>query len=218
MNRNPLLPYWDAFLKALNVEELSFDELKDGNWETSTFGEGEDSKVITYCRMNHLLRPRFRDIGLDHDHRLHHHECDLLCETAPNGEQVPRVAVSGGFRTDSSTQELRSLCCLATPLKVLLTCAEWCDDPGYWSHGGMKNTLLSEWRQVIVAHNGLAPQPHIVGVLVGEIKGSTFRLYSLALGPNGEEISPHHILIQRSVKRIRLGRAKPQKSKGPGSN
>jgi len=196
---NPLLPYWEAFVEALNVEELSFDELEDGSWKTTTHGEGEQSIVITDCRMWRLLRPRFRDIGLKNGHRLHHHDCDLLCETSPNGEQVPRVAVSKGHRMGLSTDELRSLCCYATPLKVLLTCAEWCDEPGYWPHGGMKNTLLSEWKQVLIAHNGLAPQPHIVGVLVGEIKGRTFRLYSLALGPNGEEISPQRILIQRSV-------------------
>jgi len=34
--------------------------------------------------------------------------------------------------------ELRKLCCVSAPLKVIISVIEWSDEPGYWKNGGYK--------------------------------------------------------------------------------
>lgn len=195
-NNNPLIPFWNGFVDELNLSEIDLRELDGSSWDSDT---PSSSAERTRCRMWRLLISQRNMSGLTHC-RYCGHDNIVLCEISPSGEEVPRIAISRGDRMGDSAEELRQLCCMATPLKVLLVCAEWSNDPGHWAHGGEKDALLNEWKKILSAHNNLAPQQHIVGVLVGEIRGNTFRVYSLALGASGEVVQAEKLLIQRKLK------------------
>ncbi len=55
---------------------------------------------------------------------------------------VPRVFIESENIAFSAMQEVRKLCCLAAPLKVLLSVCEWDESPGVWPNGSVRRRVL----------------------------------------------------------------------------
>src|SRR5205814_6852218 len=112
-------------------------------------------------------------------------------------DRVPRVFVESENIASSADQEVRKLCCLAAPLKVLLSVCEWDEAPSVWRRGSVRPRLLPAWRRVVAAHAD-------AGLLSGEIVGVVaewrpdhfLRLYSVSLrDPSLEDV----ILLSRDL-------------------
>jgi len=77
-------------------------------------------------------------------------------------DRVPRVFLESENIATSSVQEIRKLCCLSAPVKVLLTVCAWDDAPGIWNGDGQRRPLTAAWSQEVAAHRA-------AGTLVGAI-------------------------------------------------
>lgn len=110
-----------------------------------------------------------------------------LCATAPGGSAVPVIFVESENDSTSAVQEVRKLCALAAPVRVLLTVAEWDTTPGVWPHGGTSAGLLREWRLACDDYSyAYGTLPGIVAAVIGEWRtDDSFRVYTHKLGGVG---------------------------------
>jgi hypothetical protein len=115
--------------------------------------------------------------------------------------KVPLVFIESENNAWSiADNEMRKLCAVSSPLKVLITVIEWCEDPGYWECAGHKTRLLDRWKSVIKEHNEKWPQKCLYGIVIGERDdeqtGEILRFYTVALASNGTEIDRHIVLVE----------------------
>jgi hypothetical protein len=121
-----------------------------------------------------------------------------LCAESSSGKKVPLIFIESENDASTAEHEMWKLCSLSAPLKVLVVCHEWSEEPDFWPHGGHKSKSLQKWSDIIKAHNEVWPQPSIYGVIIAEWH-KTLRFYSIGFGSNGNELDPHKILIDRKI-------------------
>lgn len=175
----PQLDYWRKFKGAFRQElsACAADEVSTA-WKKST-------NRTTFYEEN--LLPRVAD-NLQLKFLKEEFKIDYsLCKQAPDGYLVPLIFVESENIAMVADSELRKLCLLYSPLKVLITCVEWSDEPGYWKKGGCKAKLTKKWSNIIRAHNSILPQLAVTGVIVAEWN-TYLRYYSLAFDHRGELI------------------------------
>jgi hypothetical protein len=113
-----------------------------------------------------------------------------------NGTLVPVIFIESENVATTSIHEIRKLCSVNTPLRVLITVCEWDLLPEVWGTKSLQNTLLQGWRQIIENYRVVYSQNAILGVLVGEWwdKESRLRFYSHTFDlSKGEERSESYI-------------------------
>lgn len=120
-----------------------------------------------------------------------------FCATTTDYD-VPMVFVESENVATSAHHEMRKLCCLHAPLKVLIVCAEWSNEPGAWNHGGYQDRLLKEWGMQIRAHNKVWPSPSITGVIVAEWNES-LKFYAVAFDHFGDVVDEHRVVFEHGV-------------------
>jgi hypothetical protein len=182
--------YWtefrDHFKEALLL--ASTEDLKKA-WTTST------DRTNFYTQR--LLPPLAASLGLEYTTELF--KVDFaLCVKSSSGRKVPVVFIESENNAQSAVHEMWKLCSLSAPLKIMISCVEWSEEPGFWPSGGSKSKLLQEWSGIIKAHNEVWPQPCMYGVIIGEWRDA-LRFYSVGLGANGCELDPHTILYERQI-------------------
>jgi hypothetical protein len=121
-----------------------------------------------------------------------------LCDQST---RVPLIFIESENFAESAAEEMRKLCSLSAPLKVLICVTEWCEEPGYWPPlVGQKSKLLEEWKKIIKAHYEIWPQACLYGIVIGERKENTLRFYSYGLWADGRGGDPHkEILVERKI-------------------
>ena len=119
-----------------------------------------------------------------------------LCKETADRYPVPVIFVESENIASIASSEVRKLCLLYSPLKVLITCVEWSDEPGYWKSGGYKNHLTNEWSKIISSHNSILPQQAITGVIVAEWN-TCLRFYSFAYDQLGSLIDPEDKFFEK---------------------
>lgn len=95
---------------------------------------------------------------------------------------VPQIFVESENIATSAVHEVRKLCCLAAPLKILLAVCSWDETAGVWPRGPLRPQVLNAWRHEVALHAA-------AGSLVGEIVAvvaewrhdQTLRFYSVDL-------------------------------------
>lgn len=183
--------HWINFRDSLKkgLETANEADLKKA-WES----EAERTEFYT----SKLLRKLAIDLGLDFTTELF--KVDFaICARSTSCRKVPLIFIESENNARSATHEMWKLCSLSSPLKVLISCTEWCEDPEYWPSGGEKSRLLEEWKTIIKAHNEIWPQPCVYGIIIGAWKGNILRFYSVGLGANGSDLDPHAVLVERSI-------------------
>lgn len=121
-----------------------------------------------------------------------------FCATTENDYDVPMVFIESENFAITAHHEIRKLCCLHAPLKVLIVCAEWSNEPGAWKHGGYQDQLLKQWAAQIRAHNKVWPSPSITGVIVAEWNES-LKYYAVAFDHFGEVVDEHRIVFEHGA-------------------
>jgi len=186
-----LLEFWNNFQKSFveQIDALSDSELTEA-WKSSknrtymyerkTLGSVAQAMGMTY------IKEKFK---IDY----------TFCRKADDGEEVPLVFIESENNAFDAKHEMRKLCCLSSPLKVLITCVEWSDEEGYWKRGGNRKKLTDEWSKIISSHNSIWPQAAVTGVLIAEKNNHTLRFYSLVYGPNGSLIKDSEVVFERKL-------------------
>lgn len=186
----PLMNFWKEFLSSFS-ESLHSTPLE-------TFSKAwESSRNRTELYEGALLRAVAEKMGLlfkSEEFKVDY----TLCVQGVDGYQVPAVFVESENVALSAHHEIRKLCCLHAPLKVLIVCAEWSNDTNVWKHGGYKNKLIQQWSKQIREHNKVWPSPCITGVIVAEWHES-LRYYAFAFDHLGEIVDAHRVIFDKKA-------------------
>jgi hypothetical protein len=190
-----LANYWNYFRDELKARlEAVENSCLIKAWKT----EGERTAFYTS-----LILPQIANkFGLEIKTELFKVDC-ALCARSTSGHLIPLIFVESENKAWSASHEMHKLCSLSAPLKVLISCVEWCEEPGYWRSGGARTKLLEEWKAIIRAHNEVWPSPCFYGIIIGELKrkreGNLFRFYKVGIGANGNELDPESVLVERFI-------------------
>jgi len=177
---HPLVTYWRGFQNQFRraVNENGLPALMNA-WM------GEDQRTLYYSE---TIFPEVAEkLGLRLEMRLLNVDF-AMCSQDGSGLGVPLAFIESENKIATTKDEIRKLCCVSAPLRVLVTVAEWDDTPGTWKHGGRKREFLALWETIIKRHFATWPQPAVFGILVGEASFADTRLrfYTHAFGPAGE--------------------------------
>lgn len=121
-----------------------------------------------------------------------------FCKNDSYGNRVPLIFIESENNAFSATHEVRKLCSLAAPLKILITCVEWSDTPGEWPNGGHRASLMKDWTSIVSSHSQIWPQPSVYGVIVAERWKNRFRYYSQGFSSSGVPVDTHDVLFERT--------------------
>ena len=157
LTSNSATEWWKMFQESI-AKELS-NTPSQRLWEA--WGS-RGRRTIFYTE--DLLPPVARELGLEWETEL------LAVDYAMSLpiSRVPLVFVEAENDIGNAYNEVRKLCCLSAPVRVLLTVGEWDATEGVWSHGGLRLTLLKTWQAIVEAHVKARPSASVLGVLVGE--------------------------------------------------
>jgi hypothetical protein len=82
--------------------------------------------------------------------------------------RVPWIAIESENDSWDVAHEIAKLSAVASPVRVLLTVAEWDQSLGGWSHAGQKSELLPKWGFDFRGRLEAWQHPGTIGLLVGE--------------------------------------------------
>jgi hypothetical protein len=121
----------------------------------------------------------------------------LLYTSIPDDIRLPRIIVESENDPFVAQQEVAKLCCLAAPLRVLLTVAEW---ETTWPHGGLKGKYHKRWDSIREAYTRAWPDAGVVAVLVGELgRDNVLRYYGFELQSSGGHALEERIVFSRDM-------------------
>ena len=112
--------------------------------------------------------------------------------------EIPKIFIESENDFNSAEQEIRKLCLLNTPLRVLITVDKWPNDPK------KKFSKLREWQSIVKAHKKQNKQNFsgTIGIIIGDFKSDILRFHALAFWPDGDLRDPEHVIFKRKLKRI----------------
>ena len=180
--------FWKKFLSgfAAELEGISDGEFMSAWTSSSARTSLYEDRVLGNVAQRMDLGLKKEEFKVDY----------TLCKEGERGYEVPLVYVESENVATSAHHEIRKLCCLHAPLKVLIVCAEWSDE---WSHRGLKKDLLPKWRHQIISHNKEWPAPCITGIIVAEWQEEKLRYYALALDHFGEVVDSEKVFLEREI-------------------
>ncbi|MGH7325358.1 MAG: hypothetical protein ACREJ9_12015, partial [Candidatus Rokuibacteriota bacterium] len=122
-----------------------------------------------------------------------------MTRTAQNGIKVPLIFIESENAPESAVREVRTLCCLATPVKVLMTVAQWDETPGVWKRP-KRSHLIERWTPIVKAFAEVCPFPGVLGIIIGEWiePNGPLKFYSLEFEPSGA-LRDQECLVVRNV-------------------
>lgn len=118
---------------------------------------------------------------------------------SPSGHRVPIIFIESENDPATATHEVRTLCCQAAPLRLLITVDEWDETPGVWRKRGHRQERLRTWQEIVRSHGKIWPQANILGIIVGEWRpDNTLRFYAYALGEDGQLLrDENEVLVEK---------------------
>lgn len=122
----------------------------------------------THFYANELMSRVARDLGLEPSSSEWMTVDYTLWSRSDAGEPTPAVLIESENNSFDAAHEVRKLCSLAAPLRVLITVVEWEDLLPRWTKPGNRKALTERWRHIREAYSSAWPDNGIVGVLVGE--------------------------------------------------
>jgi hypothetical protein len=185
-----LVDYWNRFQDHLTrrLNETSDEEFTRA-WKSQT--------DRTQFYLDRLLKDVAISLSLELRTELFRVDY-AFCERTKDNILVPLIFLESENAVGTAEHEVHKLCALAGPLKILMICAEWGDEPGRWRHGGCKEKYLSAWKKIIKAHGAIWPQPCVYGVIAAEWSDK-LRYYSVCLNSFGEERDEHRVFFEREI-------------------
>jgi hypothetical protein len=150
---------WTAFQKSFCAAILSLE----GSRLTEIWATQYSRTIFS---ADELLKGVAKDLDLDF--KREHSRVAYSMWDRSDGEPTPVVFVESEEQATCADQEVKTLCSLAAPLKVLITVGEWEDVIPRWRNGGHRSTLVTRWRGIRSAYHKAWRDPGVFGVLVGE--------------------------------------------------
>lgn len=163
-------------------------------------GQGPNTKRTRFYRTDLLPRVS-RKLGL----ALGSEAFNLKVDFVMWKTKVPWIVIeSENTFGDASKIEVPQLCCLAAPVKVLISCCPW--EEGEWPKKGdwrgRRNQLLNEWRSIAQRQAQVWRSSGVLGIIIGEWNhyvhpDDKLTFYGLALDSEGRIFDQDQILFHQ---------------------
>ena len=151
---------WAAFQRSFCAAILSLEGSRLAEiWATQY-------SRTPFCA-DELLKSVAKDLELDFK-REHSRVAYSMWDYRAHSEPTPVIFIESEEQATCADQEVKTLCCLAAPLKVLITVGEWEDVIPRWRKGGHRSILVARWRSIRSAYHAAWRDPGVFGVLIGE--------------------------------------------------
>jgi hypothetical protein len=151
---------WAAFQRSFCAALLSLEGIRLAEIWAAQYSR------TTFCA-DELLKSVAKDLGLDFK-REHSRVAYSMWDCRSDSEPTPVIFVESEEQATCADQEVKTLCGLSAPLKVLVTAGKWEDVIPRWRNGGHRSTLVKRWRSIRSAYHAAWRDPGVFGVLVGE--------------------------------------------------
>lgn len=151
---------WAAFQSSFRsaVESIEVTRLAE-IWATQ--------KTRTAHYADEILKSVAKDLDL-HFRREYLRVDYSMWDRHSSREETPVIFIESENIATSAEDEVKILCSVAAPLKVLITVAQWEDVIPRWPTGGQRSNLMTRWRSIRSAYQSTWSDPGVFGVLVGE--------------------------------------------------
>ena len=167
---------WDSFKEGFITQiRLAGEVALTEAWQSSSGRTG------FYC--DKLLPDVAKQMGLELRTELFRVDASLCKLHQTTKQHVPLIFIESENYAHTASHEMHKLCCLSSPVRVLITCTEWGEN--IWEHQGTKDTLLKEWGAIIKSYADIWPQNGVLGLIVAEWSDK-LSLYISAWNSNGE--------------------------------
>ncbi|HEX6747515.1 MAG TPA: hypothetical protein VF092_09530 [Longimicrobium sp.] len=92
-----------------------------------------------------------------------------FCKRTPRGAQVPVILLESENQIEGSSHELRKLCCISAPVRILLTWEDRTKTFSMWKRRAQHNDrIVRKWLEVIDDCDEIWPDNGIIRVVVAE--------------------------------------------------
>ena len=120
----------------------------------------------------------------------------MAVEDPYSEHKIPKIYIESENDIRKAKHEIRKLCSLNSPLRVLITVDEWRrNDPT------KKFSKLRKWQSIIKAHKKQNKQNFsgTIGILIGAFESDILRFHALAFWPDGDLRYPEHVIFEREL-------------------
>jgi len=180
---------WAAFQRSFCAAILSLEGIR-----LAEIWAAQYSRTI-FCA-DELLKSVAKDLELDFK-REHSRVAYSMWDYRAHSEPTPVIFIESEEQATCADQEVKTLCCLAAPLKVLITVGEWEDVIPRWRNGEHRSTLVTRWRSIRAAYQTAWRDPGVFGVLVGESDPDGFlRFHAFELDAGTDSPVADRVLLE----------------------
>lgn len=180
-----LQTFHTAFRVAINETEVS---------ELSVAWSSNKRRTAFYCD---VLMPNIA-MQLNMEHGKEEFKIDyVLSQISLRGAMIPQIFIESENDYKSANHEIRKLCSINSPLKVLITVTQQLFTPEP-SAGAFKK--LREWQTIIRAHHENNPDFRgIISVIVGQQCTNGIQYYACAFNQEGNLCLPLSLLVSKKL-------------------
>lgn len=178
---------WFEFIEHFNVciRKYSNEQLRQA-WSNAT----NRTKFYT----DHLLPQVANDMNLKITKEEFKVDFVMGIEDPYFEYKIPKIYIESENVFNSAEHEIRKLCSLNSPLRILITVDKWPNDPE------KKFSKLREWQSIIAAHKRHNKDfTGTIGILIGDFESDILRFHALAFWPDGELRDPEHVIFEREL-------------------
>jgi hypothetical protein len=119
-----------------------------------------------------------------------------FCKASSLNYDVPIIFIESENNAATATHEIKKLCSLNAPCRILITCCEW--SPDLWKHGGRQDYLINEWSHIIESQAEVWKNDGILGAINAE-SGDVFRVTNFAWDSSGVLIEKPSTLLEMKL-------------------
>lgn len=121
----------------------------------------------------------------------------VMSKLSLNQHTVPKIFVESGNDFNSADHEIRKLCSLNAPFRVLITVTgkDFTGEPSSGPYG-----KLREWQSIVRSHNEQNQQfLGILGVVVARKTGGVISFQACSFRSNGDLLRPLSLLVEKTI-------------------
>jgi hypothetical protein len=162
--------------------------------ELGTSWANKTARTDFYC--SRAMPAVAKSLGLEHG--VEEFTVDyVMSKAGRNGRLVPQVYIESENEYGAASQEIRKLCSLNSPLRVLITVTGKEFRPDAWSPGHQN---LREWQDIVRAHAEDNPYFNgVIAVIIGRRDAGKLVFQCCAFDRTGDLLKPLSPLVSRSL-------------------
>jgi hypothetical protein len=128
----------------------------------------------------------------------------VMVKQGMRGHVVPKVYIESENNYADAGHEMRKLCSMNAPLRMLVTATA---KPITSRQGSPAHKQLRDWQDIVRSHcEGNPDYLGVIGVIVGQCRSGLLEFSACAFHPSGDMLWPLSLLVHRQLVSVAAGR------------